>query len=246
MTVPPSLFEAGNQRGFMVFIENENTDAAGHMTDVASVVQAYREFDRSVGLAYEFYRKHPRETLILVTADHDTGGLGFTLALEEPSSRRAKRLAATEQDLKKIASISISLKKAAEILGPNPTSEGVDRLMKENFKGFTLAPDLKKMLLSKQIPARNLYTDPIANTLGLMVANNTQAIGARRTPASRYSSRRWHRLELSAASVQHRLRPEPLRPLGFHSRAVLDWGEFFSSTNPTLIPSFRLAHSLKG
>jgi len=169
------FLEAGNQRGFMVFIENENTDAAGHMTDVASVIQAYREFDRAVGLAYAFYRKHPRETLILATSDHDTGGLGFTLALEEPSSRRAKRVDATEADFKKIVSIGISLKKAAEILGPDPTSDGIDRLMKEHFKGFTLAPDLKKMLLNKQLPGRNIYTDPVANALGMMIANNTQA-----------------------------------------------------------------------
>jgi alkaline phosphatase len=169
------FLEQGNPKGFMVFIENENTDSAGHLTDVASVIQAYREFDRAVGLAYAFYRKHPHETLILATSDHDTGGLGFTLALEEPSSRRAKRVDATEADFKKIASISISLKKAADILGPNPTSEAVDRLMGDYFKGFTLAPDLKMMLLSKQIPARNFYSDPVANTLGLMVANNTQA-----------------------------------------------------------------------
>jgi alkaline phosphatase len=128
-----------------------------------------------VGLAYEFYRQHPRETLILVTSDHDSGGVGFTLALEEPSSRDAKRMAATEGDLKKIASITISLKKAGEILGPDPTADAVDRLMKDYFKGFTLAPDLKKMLLAKQISSRNIYTDPVVNALGLMVANNTQA-----------------------------------------------------------------------
>ena len=172
------FLEEGNRRGFMVFIENENPDSAGHLTDVASVIHAYREFDRAVGLAYEFYRRHPRETLILATSDHETGGLGFTLALEEPSGRDAKRLAATERDFKKIASIPISLKKAGEILGSNPTSDSVDRLMRDYFKGFILAPDLKEMLLSKRTPARNLYTDPIANTLGLMVANNTQAYWA--------------------------------------------------------------------
>jgi alkaline phosphatase len=170
------FLEEGNQNGFVVFIENENTDSAGHLIDVASVIQAYREFDRSVGLAYEFYRKHPRETLILATSDHDTGGLGFDLsALEEPTNRNAKRLTATEQDLKKIASIPISLKKAGEILGPNPTPDAVDQLMREYFKGFTLAPDLKKMLLSKQIASRNIFTDPVIGALGLMVANNTQA-----------------------------------------------------------------------
>ncbi len=169
------ILEEGNRRGFLVFIENENTDSAGHLTDVASVIHAYREFDRAVGLAYEFYRRHPAETLILVTSDHETGGLGFTLALEEPSGRNAKRLVATEKDLKKIQSITISLKKAADILGPNPTADAVDQLMRDYFKGFTLAPDLKKILLNKQVAARNIYSNPIINALGLMVANNTQA-----------------------------------------------------------------------
>jgi alkaline phosphatase len=31
------------------------------------------------------------------------------------------------------------------------------------------------MLLNKQLPGRNIYTDPVANALGMMVANNTQA-----------------------------------------------------------------------
>ncbi|HEX9445614.1 MAG TPA: alkaline phosphatase, partial [Candidatus Binatia bacterium] len=175
MTQAAIKFLDRDNRGFMVFIENENTDTAGHLTDLASKIHAYREFDRSVGLAYEFYRRHPRETLILVTSDHDSGGVGFTLALEEPGSRDGKKVAATEQDLKKIASISISLRKAADILGPNPASDAVDRLMKDHFKGFTLAPDLKRMLLAKQVPARNLYTDPVVMILGQMVANNTQA-----------------------------------------------------------------------
>jgi len=168
------ILEEGNQRGFLVFIENENTDSASHLTDIASVIHAYREFDRAVALAYEFYRKHPRETLILVTSDHDTGGPGFTLALEDASGRDAKRMAATVEDLKKIHSIPISLKKAADILGPNPTSESIDQLMQNYFKGFTLAPDLKKMLLAKQVLGRNIYTDAVANSLGMMVANNTQ------------------------------------------------------------------------
>ena len=33
------------------------------------------DFNESVKLAYEFYKKHPDETLIVVTADHETGGL---------------------------------------------------------------------------------------------------------------------------------------------------------------------------
>jgi alkaline phosphatase len=174
MTQGAINFLGRDGRAFMAFLENESTDTAGHLTDVASMIHAYRDLDRAVGLAYEFYLRHPRETLILVTSDHDSGGVAFTVALEEPTAR-ARRLSATENDLKKIASIPVSLRKAAAMIGAPPTSDGVDRVMREVFKGFTLAPDLKKMLLATEIPARNLYMDPVVNILGLMVANNTQA-----------------------------------------------------------------------
>jgi len=174
MTRAAIRFLGRDGRGFMAFIENENTDTAGHLTDVASMVHAYRDFDRAVSLAYEFYLAHPRETLILVTSDHDSGGVGFTLALED-LRLDSRRVSANEEDLKKIAAIPMSLRKAAAMLGSRPTPEAVDRMMRDVFKGFTLAPDLKKMLLAGQPPARNFYTDPTANVLGMMVANNTQA-----------------------------------------------------------------------
>ena len=170
------LLTAGNSRGFVAFIESENIDSAGHMTDIASLIHAFREFDRAVGLAYEFYRKHPRETLILVTSDHETGGLGFTYALKDLSStRRDNQVSATMEDIKKIQAITISLKKASEILGPNPTTAAIDNLMKEHFEGFTLAPEFKEAILKRQPISRSIFLDPTANALGMMVANNTQA-----------------------------------------------------------------------
>jgi alkaline phosphatase len=166
----------GNPNGFFVFIENENIDSASHQSDVASVIRDYREFDRAVGLAYQFYRKYPRETLIIVTSDHETGGLGFTLALKDLSSTRgSNQVAGTSEDLKKIQSISISLRKAAEILGPRPTDAAVDGLMNKYFKGFTLAPEYKEAIVKRQPVSRSIFADPTTNALGMMVANNTQA-----------------------------------------------------------------------
>jgi alkaline phosphatase len=170
------LLDTGNPKGFFVFIETENTDTASHQSDIASVIRDYREFDRAVGLAYEFYKKYPRETLILVTSDHETGGLGFTLALKDLSStRRSNQVAANIEDLKKIDSIPISLKKASGILGPHPTDEAIDSLMKEYFKGFTLAPDYRAAILKRQPISRTIFLDPTISALGMMIANNTQA-----------------------------------------------------------------------
>lgn len=165
-----------NPHGFFAFIENENIDSASHLSDVASVIHDYREFDRAVALAYEFYKKYPRETLILVTSDHETGGLGFTMALKDLSSTKIdNQAAATGADLKKLQSITISLQKASRILGPAPTAEAVDRLMRDYFSGFTLAPEFKEAIIARRPPWRTLYIDPTAHALGLMIANNTQA-----------------------------------------------------------------------
>jgi alkaline phosphatase len=170
------LLHDQSPKGFFAFIESENTDSASHLSDVASLIQDYREFDRAVGVAYEFYRKYPRETLILVASDHETGGLGFTQALKDLSSTRFENQAAgTTADFKKLQGIKISLRKATERLGRNPTSESVDKLMHDHFPGFTLAPEYKDAIIKRQPISRTLFTDPVAQALGAMVANNIQA-----------------------------------------------------------------------
>jgi alkaline phosphatase len=170
------ILSNGNSRGFAVLIESENVDSAGHLNDLASVIHDYREFDRAVGLAYEFYRNHPQETLILVTADHETGGLGFTQALIDFTSTAAtNRVASTAEDLKRIQSIPISLRKASQILGPNPTGEAIDNLMNEYFKGFTLAPELKETIIKRRPVSRTIFYEPTTNALGMMIAHNINA-----------------------------------------------------------------------
>ena len=167
------------ESGFVLLVETENVDSAAHRSDVASVIHALREFDRAVGLAYDFYLKHPRETLILVTSDHESGGLAFTRAasrVERSKSKgRARRINPSVKSLEKIQSIPISIKRALKILGKQPTSEDVDKLMEEQFKGFHLAPELKKALIEKKILGPTFYAYPRAAALGAMVADNTQA-----------------------------------------------------------------------
>ncbi len=67
---------AQNPRGFVLMAECEVTDSAGHDNDLGGVLAGVRELDAAVAVALEFARTHPG-TLIVVTADHDTGGLGI-------------------------------------------------------------------------------------------------------------------------------------------------------------------------
>jgi alkaline phosphatase len=63
------------ESGFFALIESELPDGAGHKNSISGVVDAVREFDEAVALAVEWAELRG-DTLVLVTADHDTGGLG--------------------------------------------------------------------------------------------------------------------------------------------------------------------------
>ena len=66
-----------NRKGFFMMVEAGRIDHAAHANDATSVIHDTLALDAAVKEAYEFYEKHPRETLILVVGDHETGGLGL-------------------------------------------------------------------------------------------------------------------------------------------------------------------------
>jgi Alkaline phosphatase len=63
------------KKGFFFMIEGGKIDYAGHGNDAATCFQEVNDMAESVDLALAFLARHPKETLILVTADHETGGL---------------------------------------------------------------------------------------------------------------------------------------------------------------------------
>ena len=63
------------EKGFFFMIEGGKIDWACHSNDAATVFHEIMDLDNAVQVAYEFYRQHPDETLIVVTADHETGGI---------------------------------------------------------------------------------------------------------------------------------------------------------------------------
>lgn len=67
----------GKDKGFFLMVEGGKIDWACHGNDAATVFHEVADMDNAVRVAYEFYKKHPKETLIVVTADHETGGLGL-------------------------------------------------------------------------------------------------------------------------------------------------------------------------
>ena len=62
---------------FFMMVEGGNIDHALHANDGGAAIKEVINFDEALRVAYDFYLKHPDETLILVTADHDTGGMAL-------------------------------------------------------------------------------------------------------------------------------------------------------------------------
>lgn len=68
------LYEPGG-KGFFIMAEGGKIDWAAHVNDAAGTIMEVIDMDNAIKVAYEFYKAHPDETLIVVTADHETGGL---------------------------------------------------------------------------------------------------------------------------------------------------------------------------
>ncbi|HOW39463.1 MAG TPA: alkaline phosphatase [Bacteroidales bacterium] len=63
-----------HKKGFFLMVEGSEIDGGGHDNDMAYTIEEMLDFDRAVGKALEFAARN-RRTLVVVTADHETGGL---------------------------------------------------------------------------------------------------------------------------------------------------------------------------
>ena len=64
-------------KGFFLMVEGGKIDWSCHANDAATTFNEVIDMDEAIKVAYEFYKKHPKETLIVVTADHETGGIAL-------------------------------------------------------------------------------------------------------------------------------------------------------------------------
>lgn len=64
-----------NDTGFFLMVEGGKIDWSAHANDATTTIQEVLDFNEAVKRAYRFYEQHPEETLIIVTADHETGGI---------------------------------------------------------------------------------------------------------------------------------------------------------------------------
>jgi len=161
-----------NPRGFVLLVENENTDTASHANDAASLMRALWAFDDAVKVALEFQRNNP-DTLVLITGDHETGGFSPTYALKDLSTLSSKnRFYAGDEQFRMLERITMSLGMVKEKLGKKPSAEVLDQLLARHFPGFRLDADLRELILGQKTIERNFSYLP-QNLLGRMIARQT-------------------------------------------------------------------------
>ena len=162
----------GKNKGFFLMVEGGKIDWACHSNDPATVFEEVIDMDNAIKVAYEFYKKHPKETLIVVTADHETGGLGLGTGKYELHLKALKNQKQS-QDL--LSTAITDLRKAK---GHNVTWEDAKALLVEKmgfWKELPLTWEQEKMLRdefeqsfvkNKVVFEETLYskTEPLAAT----------------------------------------------------------------------------------
>ena len=80
-----------NKDGFFLMIESAIIDGYGHNNDGEGMVVEMKEFNRTLQKMIDYVNQHP-ETLLVVTADHETGGTGIYYNGNTPGNEGPLRL----------------------------------------------------------------------------------------------------------------------------------------------------------
>jgi alkaline phosphatase len=150
-----------NDKGFFIMMEGGMIDWACHANDLYSSVQETLAFDDAIKVAHDFYLKHPSETLIVVSADHETGGLGLDSS-SRPELFMSQKFAKSEiinrvNDCKKgKASFEEVLKTVQESFGMKDLTDAETKSIRDAYDALmetspsdTRAEEIKKMYGTK-------------------------------------------------------------------------------------------------
>lgn len=140
-------------KGFFLMVEGGKIDQACHANDAGAAFEEVIDMDEAVKVAYEFYKKHPKETLIVITADHETGGMGlgnsnYWLYLENFKSQKCS----AEEFSKIVTNYRRDHQRDA-------SWEGVKALLTEYFGFF----DKVKLSWAEESKLRDAYEESFVN-----------------------------------------------------------------------------------
>lgn len=128
-----------NDKGFFLMVEGGKIDWACHANDAAASLRNTVSFDDSVKVALDFYEKHPEDTLIVVTGDHECGGLTVGFAGTKYASN-FEVIGAQQISFQKFTDEVMA--QFREENGANASFESMKPLITENF-GLKFKGDTK-------------------------------------------------------------------------------------------------------
>lgn len=153
-----SFLTKNNNKGFFLMVEGGMIDWACHANDAATTFHEVIDMDNAIKIAYEFYKKHPKETLIVVTADHETGGFalgkrkGYDLNLKalKYQKQSADVLSDRIKELRKQKEHKVTWEEIKELLGETmgfwkelPMSWEYEKILRDSYEAsFSKAGNL--------------------------------------------------------------------------------------------------------
>lgn len=88
MTVKALELLSANPQGFFLMIEGGQIDWAAHNNDAGTLLHEMIKFDQAIGAVFD-WAKGRDDTLVVLTADHETGGFGISYSAHEiPEAKR--------------------------------------------------------------------------------------------------------------------------------------------------------------
>ncbi|UWG96552.1 alkaline phosphatase [Dehalobacter sp. DCM] len=120
-----------NKKGFFMMVEGGKIDWANHANDATASIYDTIAFGDSVQVALDFYKKHPKETLIIVTADHECGGMtiGYSLTGYSTHFDKLQPVTMSYQDFDKIITT---------YKNSNPATPKLEDLKNEIYQAYGL------------------------------------------------------------------------------------------------------------
>ena len=127
-----------NKQGFFLMVEAGEVDWAAHTNDAATTLREMLEAEETLAYLKTWVDAHPN-TLLIITADHDTGGFGFNykkVSKEEKENKMDKGYMQGKYDY------------------INP--ENLDKLLEQKTSFYTLGKNFKALPKEKQTPQQAL------------------------------------------------------------------------------------------
>ncbi|MDR1133219.1 MAG: alkaline phosphatase [Synergistaceae bacterium] len=136
--------------GFFMMVEGGKIDLACHAHDAAAAVRETIEFDEAVERALEFMKRRPESTLIVVTGDHETGGM--TLGSFNTESNTVYDTLSLQQ-----GSYSVFERRTASKKGEK-MADAMDAAKKFFGPWLTVTPDIEKAFKLSAMDAKKRKT----------------------------------------------------------------------------------------